>query len=1367
MRPPTPARTARVSHSTWFVLILCGAMLLFANSVVAQSTSTGTIVGQVTDSTGAVVPDTTVSLIDRTTGTTKTVTTNDAGRYVFVNVNPGSYDVTYTKTGFAQAKFSAQDVSIGRQLTLNATLKVGGANEQVVVEASGATLQTLNATVGTTIEFRNLQELPNLSRDVSSLMTIQPATAPNGSVAGAVRDQNTFQLDGGNNSSDMDGTQSTYTPTFAATTNNTAGTNPTGVMPTPVESVEEFKVNVANQTADFNGSSGAQIQMVTRRGGQTWHGAVYEYYFGTMTSANTWNNNHVPTKVNGVVVSPTTKLASNHYNRFGVSGGGPVGPAFLGGKTYIFANYEGRRFPQNTQVDKTVPSALLRLGVVQVQDASGNYKPYNLNPYPVTYNGVTYAPTACPSSPNGLCDPRGIGINSLVSQIWNKQLPLPNDATVGDTANTQGYLTSLKLPQNDNFGVVRLDHDFGQKWKFMSSYRYYHLNRAVNNQYDVGGVLGGSVGTAVSTAQRPQVPWYFVAGLTTQISTSLTNNFTYSFLRNFWQWTTAGAPPQLAGLGGALEMGGEACSNAGGTSSLIPYCVRTQDARQRYWNGHDNTLRDDMTMIHGNHLFQFGGQYSRNWDAHQRNDNGLGIMAANVYQIGASSATSSAVTGLSMPAAYVPAGIPSNQVNNYRNLYAEVLGIVTQSQSLYSRGASDLALQQFGTPVIAHSITPSYNVYFSDTWHMRPTFTLTYGLGYQLEMPPYETDGKQVLVVDSAGNPIRTEDYLAARKKAALAGQVYNPTIGFATIRNVGGRGRKYPYDPFYGGFSPRLAAAWNPQFGDGILGHIFGNNKTVLRGGWGRTYGRMNGVINILTPLLAPSLLQAVSCQGAVNAAAAVGGNQCLGTGGANPITGFRIGTDGMTAPLPSAAPTLPQPFYPGVGGAAPSGDALALDPSYRPSVVDSFNFTIQRELTPKVSIELGYIGRLINHELVDLDLNAVPYMTTLNGQTFAQAYAAVYTNICGLGGGACLGNAYTGSPQPFFESVMGGAGSTYCAGFSSCTAAVASKQASNIKVGSVYNMWTALAGDKSWTIGNTLPGTNPPGGCPAAITSSTICQQFPSLAMSLSNGYGNYHAAFATLHLRDWHGVSGASNFTWGRALGTGATTQSTSGYTVVDPWNLKMMYGPQFYDTKFLFNAAASYHLPFYTSQQGLLGRVLGGWGISPLFTAQSGLPIQVSSGSNCQSFGESSCSNTTNENAVLVGSYSGMSSHYGVTATGTAGKNGNAPAGVQLNAFGDPQASYNSFRRLVLGVDNNGGGGGRVWGFNRWNLDVSITKETKFTERTGATFYLLITNFFNHFQPNDPTMSIDSPGSWGVITGSAYDPRQMEFGLRVHW
>src|SRR5713226_5024878 len=394
-----PCRRNRMpvsSRMKWVVfsfLFCCAVCLPTPTRLAGQSTSTGTVVGLVTDETDAPVVGATVSLIDHSTGTTKGTTTNDVGRYVFVNVNPGMYDIQVEKTGFNLARFAQQEVSIGRQLTVNAKLKVGSVTDTVVVEASGATLQTLNAAVGTTIGFQDLQELPNLSRDVSSLLTLQPGIAPNGSVAGAVRDQNTFQLDGGNNSSDMDGTMNTYTASYAATGASNGlitgtGGGVTGVMPTPVESIEEFKVNVANPTADFNGSSGAQVQLVTRRGGTNWHGAAYEDYLGSNFSANTWVNNHTPTvDSSGNVISPSTKLPSEHYNRFGASAGGPVGPSFWGGNTYIFANYEGRRYPRNTNVEKQVPSALLRLGVVQVQDANGTFQTYNLNPTIVTYNG--------------------------------------------------------------------------------------------------------------------------------------------------------------------------------------------------------------------------------------------------------------------------------------------------------------------------------------------------------------------------------------------------------------------------------------------------------------------------------------------------------------------------------------------------------------------------------------------------------------------------------------------------------------------------------------------------------------------------------------------------------------------------------------------------------------------------------------------------------------------------------------------------------------------------------------------------------------------------------------------------------------------
>ena len=1349
--------------TTLILVLLMNGIALFG-----QSTASGTVSGQVTDPTGAVVVGATVTLTDTATGSAHSTTTNESGRYLFVDVNPGTYDLVIKRAGFADTIVPGQKVTVGTLTNVNISMKIGEATQSVTVEASGVTLQTMNATVGTTIGFQNLQELPNLSRDVSSLLTLQPAISTNGSVAGAVRDQNTFQLDGGNNTNDMDGTMNTYTGSYAS------NGGVTGVMPTPVESIEEFKVNVSNQTADFNGSAGAQIQMVTRRGGSAWHGALYEYYLGSNFGANSWVNKHTPTRdATGNIVSPTTPLPSNHYNRFGASAGGPVGPSFWGGKTYIFANYEGRRYPQNTTVEKRVPSALLRAGVVQVQDANGTFQPYNLNPVPVTVNGVTYQPAACPGSTNRLCDPRGIGLNSLVSQIWNKEMPLPNDFTSsgGDTYNTQGYLTSLKLPQNDNFGVVRLDHSIGANWTLMSSYRYYHLERAVNNQFDIGGVLpGDALGVAKATANRPQVPWFGVIGVTGNLTSRLTNDFRYSYLRNFWQWTTANAPPQLAGLGGALEIGGEVCSNTGGNSALIPYCIRTQDARQRYWNGKDNVFRDDLTLVHSNHVFQFGGQLEHNWDAHRRNDNGQGIMAAYVYQVGASSG--SAATGFAMPGTYVPAGIPATQVNNYKNLYAEALGIVTQPQTLFTRAVSDLSLQPFGQPVIAHSVTDSYNVYFNDSWHIKPSFTLSYGLGYQLELPPYELDGKQVMLVDQSGNPVVTADYLAKRKAAALTGATtssdYNPILGFENIRNI--KGQKYPYDVFYGGLSPRISIAWNPQSGLGFLNSILGQNKTVIRGGWSRMYGRANGVLNILTPLLAPGLLQAVSCQGATTT------GQCLGAGGANPQNAFRIGTDGLTAPLPAAAPTLPQPFLPGTNGCSgagcvngtfypTSGDSSALDPHFRPNVTDSFDLTIQREISSKATIEVGYIGRLINNELQNINLDAVPYMTTLGGQSFAQAYAVLFTSICGLQF-ACANNTYTGPAQPFFEAALGGPTSAFCTGSANCTAAVIKSQGTNLKSGSVYDLWSGLSRSASWQLGRSLPSSVVPG--------TTIGNQLNSITMSTSLGYGNYHAGFASFRLNDWHGLTGVSNFTFSKALGTGAVTQSTSSYTVLDPWNLRAMYGPNGgngggFDTKFLFNQSLVYHLPFYKEQHSLIGKLLGGWGIAPLFTAQSGLPLEVNiaNGGDCESFGEGNCSSIfTNENAVQTGPIPHLALNYGVTSSGACGKSGNS---LGINAFANPQAVCNNFRRLVLGIDTNGGGTGRIYGFARWNLDMSITKETRLTERVGFKYYALFTNFLNHFQPADPTLDVDSPGSWGAVTGQAtnYDSRQLEMGIRLSW
>src|SRR5262249_17454615 len=156
-------------------------------------------------------------------------------------------------------------------------------------------------------------------------------------------------------------------------------------------------------------------------------------------------------------------------------------------------------------------------------------------------------------------------------------------------------------------------------------------------------------------------------------------------------------------------------------------------------------------------------------------------------------------------------------------------------------------------------------------------------------------------------------------------------------------------------------------------LGKVLGSGKTVIRGGYARIFGRLNGVNLVLVPLLGPGLLQGVICQNPIS------NGTCAGSGVASPANAFRIGTDGLSAPVPAASPTLPQPFYPGVNGNPETIDPYGLDPTnLKPDRTDNFTFTVQRELNQHLQLEVGYIGKIIRNEFMEYDLDSVPYMTT-----------------------------------------------------------------------------------------------------------------------------------------------------------------------------------------------------------------------------------------------------------------------------------------------------------------------------------------------------------------------------------------------------
>jgi len=303
-----------------------------------------------------------------------------------------------------------------------------------------------------------------------------------GQVPGAKSDQNSIVLDGGNLTSSVSGNSDYYT-------NYTGGQQ--APIPTPVESIQEFRVATTNHTASFTGSSGSQTVLVTKRGSSQFHGSLYEYLQNDQLNANRWDLNPIP-----------QARPESRDNRFGATLGRYIPGLPEKAKTFFFVNYEGRRMLNTATVSRLVPTDTMKQGVLRFRDATGNIIAYNLA-----------TSTQCGPNGNSLCDPRQEGLNPLINQIWSQYEPAGNNPSLGDGLNTIGLTGPVALPVTGNFGVIRLDHPFGSNWQFTSSYRHYTETAAVGNrQVDIGGLLPGDTKRIASTSSIPRQPRYFVAG---------------------------------------------------------------------------------------------------------------------------------------------------------------------------------------------------------------------------------------------------------------------------------------------------------------------------------------------------------------------------------------------------------------------------------------------------------------------------------------------------------------------------------------------------------------------------------------------------------------------------------------------------------------------------------------------------------------------------------------------------------------------------------------------------------------------------------------------------------------------------------------
>jgi hypothetical protein len=1283
----------------------------------AQTAATGAVLGAVTDPAGAAVVAAGVELVNSATGVKSAVITGAQGEYAFPGVNPGTYAITVTSKGFRTSTVTSVDVQVNTSATVNIKLILGETNSTVSVTASESQveLQTADSTLGDVIGTQPLLSLPTRLRQAQELLLLQPGTTPqtgsdNGaSIAGALNDQTTFTLDG------IDITDNSTNSTI----NSDQGARPTLIF--SVEATDEFRVAIANANSTFNRGSGGQVSLVQRSGTNQFHGSLFWYTQNSDFNANSWDNNRLG-------------IAKPHVedNRYGGRLGGPI----IKDKTFFFVEYEARRYPETFPITATVPTATLRQGILEFRDASGNIVPYNLA-----------TSTLCGPTGNQACDPRGLGISPTMKAMMALD-PIGNNPSAGDGLNTIGFTGNAKSPLTDDFVTFRLDHNFNSKWRANGSFSYsrdlsYDPSPLVMDIRNPNDILNEDFTPAWTNA--------IILGLTGQLSSDLVNTLRFGDVRN----RNGGLRPQLSAIASELALPGTSDGSAGYVAvtpnTFTPPISMSNSVRTQYNDNVNTQFTDDLSWTKSKHLVQAGANFQRLPQYHIH----TGKVGGSVNSLNATETADSSF--LVIPATDRPPTcsssqstncLPSSVTSSWDSLYATTLGLMNDDNTFLVRNGQ-LQAQPFGTPIYMNALSYFASFYAQDTWRIRPSLTLTYGLSYSWQTPYNFSNQEEAMLVNASANNqiISPEAYLQAKLSAAEQGQIYNPTLGFVPVKDSG---RSSVYNTDYGDVAPRAALAWNPAFDGGVLGKLLGNRKTVFRGGFGIYYSRLSSEDSVVTPGLTAGFSSSITTGLTTCSASGSPGVGCNATSSNPAVSGFRIGVDG-NIPIPTFSPTITSPYIPANNYSELI--SFGIDPNIKLPRIYTGDFTIQRNLGHGMFLEAAWNGRYGRSLISNVGLGASPYMfkDSASGQTFAQAYDAV-SNELRAGQGV--------TAQPWFENQLPGYGKTN--GFASTTAFLASREASSFTTGLVANLFDSASA--------TAPGLN-------SIRSQLGLQPYDETSVNellevVNEGWSNYNALLLTLRHTGTKFTFDV-NYTFSKSLDTDQGVQNDSS-TLGNPLVPGVDYGPSKFDHKQIFNALFVYNLPTKFSRlPAALNQVVGGWHVSGIFSALSGAPVYVTEGSQVWGGGQRS---TFSSAAVpLVGISSiGTGLHSNVAGSGGVATNGNpATGGTGLNLFANPQAVYNDFGfvQLSSGID---GYGHPLRGLPFWNFDSSLGKRIVMAEHKALDFTFDFYNMINHPNFSAGAGSLTgSPVSFGVISSTVVpanrqsSARWIMFGARLEF
>jgi Carboxypeptidase regulatory-like domain/TonB dependent receptor len=725
----TPATVSLVWRLS--MALLLGTMLLgFSAPLMGQAVS-ATLLGTVTDSSGAAVSSAKVTITETNTSITHTSQTNDSGNYVFPDLPPGTYTVTAEQSGFKRESRAGIDVIVNTTERVDLVLQPGNVSETITVEAETAILQTDRADVGEKIELTQLEELPigGPVRNFQSLIGLAPGTVrPH-------RDHSEFFNSQDSLSTEVNGQSREFNQLMIEGVSDDERTGLLQIYIPPAEAIQAADVSTSNYTAEFGRAAGAVTNVILKSGTNRFHGSAYEYNRVSALAARSFFN-RAPNPV-----------ARTTYNYFGGSMGGPI----IKNKTFFFADILHISDVRGQFNLVTVPTEAFRSGDLSA-GGSPVYNPFTGNPdgtgrtqfqcdaagNPIVPNaqGVQTAGTNCAKIPSQLFSPIALKILNLVPHAQS-------------TALSNNLSLNTQLRKNPTSFDVKIDHNWTNNDRLD-----FRFSRSVQNVFQSPlygsafsnsggpGPGGAFMGTGVQHVQSGAIneTHTFSPAFITELRAGISHYRNIAHQTDYGTNAAAQLGIQGANLDNAFTSGIVSIDVQGGFGANGSSLMVGYSASQPWDRGETNiNLVNIWTKIHNNNAFKWGADIRRLRDDLTQ---GQTFSPRGLFRFG------SGTTSLS--------GAKTSIANNFAAFLIDTPTEVGRDIAPNSGSWRETELFFFG----------------QDTWHATNKLTVDAGLRWEFYLPPtpslaggwsnYDPTNNTLVQAGISGNPLNLgrETYL-------------------------------------------------------------------------------------------------------------------------------------------------------------------------------------------------------------------------------------------------------------------------------------------------------------------------------------------------------------------------------------------------------------------------------------------------------------------------------------------------------------------------------------------------------------------------------------------------------------------------------